>query len=127
MQARRCRSSSTAAERAWDFAEDVVPILTRAGCNTGGCHGRADGQNGFHLSLFGYDPEGDYQALTRDAGGRRLVAIRPEQSLFLAKATGRIAARRRAAVHGRLARVPDAPGLDQGGRPERRGQDARRA
>ena len=57
--------------RAWDFAADVVPILTRQGCNAGGCHGKADGQNGFHLSLFGYDPEGDYRQLTRDDGGRR--------------------------------------------------------
>src|SRR5262249_8556820 len=39
-----------------DFGEDIVPLLTRAGCNTGACHGRAEGQNGFHLSLFGYDP-----------------------------------------------------------------------
>jgi hypothetical protein len=77
------------AERAWDFAEDIVPILTRQGCNTGSCHGKADGQNGFHLSLFGYDPEGDLQALTRDAAGRRLSIFNPDQSLLLLKATGR--------------------------------------
>ena len=76
--------------RSWDFGQDLAPILTKAGCNTGGCHGRGDGQNGFHLSLFGYDPEGDYQALTRDLGERRLSTIRPESSLFLAKATGTI-------------------------------------
>jgi len=76
--------------RAWDFAEEVVPILTRLGCNTGGCHGRADGQNGFHLSLFGYDPEGDHRALTRDAGGRRLSPVDPDVSLMLLKATGRV-------------------------------------
>jgi Protein of unknown function (DUF1553)/Protein of unknown function (DUF1549)/Bacterial Ig-like domain (group 2) len=87
--------SSTAAEvtvgdapRSWDFAQDVTPILTRSGCNTGGCHGRGDGQNGFHLSLFGYDPEGDHRAMTRDLGERRLSTFRPESSLFLAKATG---------------------------------------
>lgn len=59
--------------RSWDFAEDIVPIFTRLGCNTGACHGKADGQNGFHLSLFGYDRAGDFQALARDgghAGGR---------------------------------------------------------
>ena len=67
-----------ASERLWDFAKDVVPILTRSGCNTGGCHGKADGQNGFHLSLFGYDPEGDYQAVTRDASGRRVSRVEPE-------------------------------------------------
>ncbi len=77
-----------------------MPILTRPGCNTGACHGQADGQNGFHLSLFGYDPAGDYQALTRDGGQRRLSRLSPEESLFLAKATGRVAARRRPAVAG---------------------------
>ena len=77
-------------ERGWSFAEDIVPILTRAGCNTGGCHGRADGQNGFHLSLFGYDPAGDYQTLTHDSGQRRLSRIDPEGSLLLGKVTGRI-------------------------------------
>jgi Protein of unknown function (DUF1553)/Protein of unknown function (DUF1549) len=76
------------APRGWDFAQDITPILTRSGCNTGGCHGRGDGQNGFHLSLFGYDPEGDHRSLTRDLGERRLSTIRPESSLFLAKATG---------------------------------------
>lgn len=76
--------------RPWDFAQDVVPILTRAGCNTGACHGKADGQNGFHLSLFGYDPEGDHQAVTRDAGGRRLTRLDPARSLLLEKATGRV-------------------------------------
>ncbi len=74
--------------REGDFAADIVPVLTRAGCNTGGCHGKADGQNGLHLSLFGYDPEGDFRALSRDAGGRRVLAFRPEDSLLLCKATG---------------------------------------
>ena len=77
------------AGRPWDFATDIVPILTRQGCNTGGCHGKADGQNGFHLSLFGYDPETDYRTITREADGRRVQAFRPEESLFLRKATGR--------------------------------------
>ena len=76
--------------RTWDFGEDVVPILTRLGCNTGACHGRLEGQNGFHLSLFGYDPAGDYQAVARDAGQRRLSRLSPDQSLFLAKAIGRV-------------------------------------
>ena len=67
-----------------------MPILTRLGCNTGACHGKADGQNGFHLSLFGYDPAGDFQALARDAGQRRLSRLAPDESLFLAKATGRV-------------------------------------
>jgi hypothetical protein len=76
-------------KRAWDFAEDIVPVLTRAGCNMGACHGKAAGQNGFHLSLLGYDPAGDYQALCREALGRRVDRLAPERSLVLAKATGR--------------------------------------
>lgn len=78
------------AERPWDFGTDIVPIFTVAGCNTGGCHGKAEGRNGFHLSLFGYDPDGDHRALTREAGGRRLSRIEPDESLLLRKATGRV-------------------------------------
>ncbi len=77
--------------RSWDFATDVVPILSRLGCNTGSCHGKADGQNGFHLSLAGYDPDGDFQSVVRDGGQRRVTLLDPEQSLFLTKATGRAA------------------------------------
>jgi len=77
--------------RSWDFAEDIVPIFTRLGCNTGGCHGKADGQNGFHLSLFGYDRAGDFQALARDGGQRRLTRLVPDESLLLAKVTGSVA------------------------------------
>ena len=76
------------ASRSWDFGQDVVPILTRAGCNLGGCHGRADGQNGFHLSLFGYDPVGDFESIARDGGSRRVLRFDPEASLLLLKATG---------------------------------------
>ncbi len=76
--------------RPWDFGEDIVPILTRLGCNTGACHGRLEGQNGFHLSLFGYDPAGDYPAVVRDASQRRLSRMAPDQSLFLLKATGQV-------------------------------------
>jgi hypothetical protein len=77
-----------AADRPWDIGEDIVPILSRAGCNTGGCHGRADGQNGFHLSIFGYDPVGDFADLTRNGGGRRVSRMSPASSLLLMKATG---------------------------------------
>ena len=97
--------------RSWDFAEDIVPILTRLGCNTGSCHGKADGQNGFHLSLFGYDPAGDFQALARDGGQRRLSRLVPEESLFLAKATGRVAHGGGPPADGRLAGISDAAGL----------------
>ena len=77
--------------RPWDFGADVVPVFTRYGCNTGGCHGKADGQNGFHLSLFGYDPVGDFAAIVRSAGGRRVDRFRPESSLLLRKASGQVA------------------------------------
>ena len=88
--ARATITVADAAGRAWNFAEDVEPHLTRLGCNVGGCHGRQDGQNGFHLSLFGYDAEGDHRALTREALGRRLNLLRPEASLLLTKATGTV-------------------------------------
>jgi hypothetical protein len=73
------------------FRRDVMPVFMRAGCNTGGCHGSARGQDGFHLSLFGYDPEGDYHRLTREMSGRRLNFGLPEESLLLQKATGAVA------------------------------------
>jgi hypothetical protein len=72
------------------FGTDVVPILTKLGCNGGGCHGKATGQNGFSLSLFGFEPELDYESLVRESRGRRLIPAAPEQSLLLLKATGQI-------------------------------------
>ncbi len=69
------------------FRNDVIPILTRAGCNAGSCHGAASGKNGFALSLFGYDPDADFRALTRELRGRRVDPAQPEQSLMLVKAT----------------------------------------
>ncbi|HET6881426.1 MAG TPA: DUF1549 and DUF1553 domain-containing protein [Pirellulales bacterium] len=71
-----------------DFANDVVPLLSRYGCNAGGCHGKASGQNGFKLSLFGFDPAFDFDAIVRAARGRRVFPASPEQSLLLLKATG---------------------------------------
>ncbi len=72
------------------FANDVIPILTKATCNSGGCHGKAEGQNGFKLSVFGYDPPADYAAITKEARGRRVFATATESSLLLLKGTGRI-------------------------------------
>jgi hypothetical protein len=74
----------------FNFENDIVPILSKFGCNSSGCHGKAEGQNGFKLSVFGFDPAGDYAALTQEARGRRVVAAVPERSLLLAKASGRI-------------------------------------
>ena len=72
------------------FVNDVVPILTRLGCNSGSCHGKLAGQNGFKLSLRGYAPELDYVAITRDARGRRIAKSRPRESLLLAKPLMRV-------------------------------------
>jgi hypothetical protein len=72
------------------FRLDVMPVFFRAGCNSGGCHGAAIGKDGFHLSLFGYDPAGDYYRLTQQIVGRRVDLSVPEQSLLLLKATGMV-------------------------------------
>src|SRR5207302_7315648 len=73
------------ASRPLHFANDIVPLLSRHGCNAGGCHGRASGQNGFKLSLFGFDPAFDYNALVKEARGRRVFPAAPDHSLLLAK------------------------------------------
>ncbi len=72
------------------FERDVEPILTRAGCNAGACHGKARGQNGFALSLLGFDPAHDYEAIVKEAGGRRVSRLMPADSLLLGKATARL-------------------------------------
>lgn len=74
-----------AAEPSFDL--DVVPVLSRLGCNSGGCHGALAGKGGFRLSLFGYDPAADHVAITREAGGRRIDAGDPGASLLLTKPT----------------------------------------
>ena len=70
------------------FRLDVIPVLTRTGCNSGRCHGAARGKDGFGLSLYGFDPEGDYHRLTTEMPGRRINLARPEASLILTKGTG---------------------------------------
>src|SRR5947208_69877 len=72
------------------FERDVEPILTRAGCNAGACHGKARGQNGFALSLFGFDAGFDHDAIAREARGRRVFPAAPEESLLLRKATAAV-------------------------------------
>lgn len=67
------------------FANQVVPIFTKAGCNGGGCHGKSAGQNGFRLSLLGFEPGEDYEHLVKEARGRRLFPAAPERSLLLTK------------------------------------------
>ncbi len=80
-------SHSTAA-RKFHFENDIIPLITRYGCNTSGCHGKAEGQNGFKLSVFGFEPEADFAALTKEHRGRRVRKTIPEASLLLTKASG---------------------------------------
>jgi len=70
------------------FLNDVMPIFLRHGCNSGGCHGASRGKDGFRLSLFGYDPNGDYFSLTREMAGRRINLALPEESLLITKSIG---------------------------------------
>jgi len=72
------------------YRHDVLPIFLRTGCNSGGCHGSSRGQDGFQLSLFGFDPAGDYHRLTRELTTRRLNLALPEESLLLLKASGAV-------------------------------------
>lgn len=77
-------------QRIFHFENDIVPLLSRYGCNSAGCHGNSGGQNGFKLSVFGFDPQGDYNALIKEARGRRIMATSPESSLFLTKPSGQL-------------------------------------
>ena len=72
------------------FQLDIMPVITSSGCNTGSCHGSARGQDGFMLSLFGYDPKGDHQRITRQFSGRRVNLALPEESLMVTKSIGQV-------------------------------------
>jgi len=72
---------------AWSFRNHVMPVLTKATCNSGACHGALAGKGGFRLSLLGYDVEGDYQTITRGVRGRRVDLAQPAHSLLLTKPT----------------------------------------
>jgi hypothetical protein len=74
-----------------NFPNQIVPIFTKLGCNSGGCHGKASGQNGFKISLLGFEPEVDFNALVKEARGRRLFPAAPDSSLLLLKASGGVA------------------------------------
>jgi hypothetical protein len=77
-------------KRPISYRNDVVPLLSKAGCNMGACHGNAAGKGGFRLSLRGDDPEFDFRSLTRDLLGRRISTASPDRSLALLKPTGRL-------------------------------------
>ncbi|MGZ0171785.1 MAG: DUF1549 domain-containing protein [Planctomycetales bacterium] len=70
------------------FVNDVVPLFSKLGCNSGGCHGKASGQNGFKLSVFGFDAQADFASLSRESRGRRIFTGDPENSLLILKAIG---------------------------------------
>jgi Protein of unknown function (DUF1549)/Protein of unknown function (DUF1553) len=72
------------------FERDIEPVLARHGCNAGACHGKARGQNGFALSLLGFDPDFDHAAITQEARGRRIFPASPEFSLLLRKPSGQV-------------------------------------
>ncbi|HEU0141106.1 MAG TPA: DUF1549 domain-containing protein [Bryobacteraceae bacterium] len=76
-----------AAPFTWSFRNHVIPVFTKAGCNQGACHGALAGKNGFKLTLRGYDPEVDYNTLTRESVGRRISLAEPGRSLMLLKPT----------------------------------------
>jgi hypothetical protein len=72
------------------FGNQVVPIFTKLGCNAGGCHGKSSGQNGFRLSLLGFEPALDFETVVKEGRGRRLFPAAPEASLLLQKATAKM-------------------------------------
>lgn len=81
------------------FETDIIPILNRYGCNGSGCHGKAEGQNGFKLSVFGFDPAADYDAIAVEGRGRRVFPAAPRRSLLLEKMSGGV-------PHGGGVRIP---------------------
>ena len=83
----RIRVLGSAKPFRWSFRNHVLPALTKAGCNSGPCHGAASGQNYLKLSLRGYAPEADHAALTREGSGRRVLTLQPARSLVLLKPT----------------------------------------
>lgn len=82
------RVSGTQVPPSYHFENDILPILSRFGCNSSGCHGKAEGQNGFKLSVFGFDPAADWTALVTEGRGRRVFPAVPDRSLLLLKAAG---------------------------------------
>src|SRR5207302_6934171 len=77
-------------DRPISFKLDVMPIFMAAGCNQGSCHGAARGKDGFRLSLFGFDPDGDHYRLTREFNGRRINLALPAESTLIEKATDKV-------------------------------------
>ena len=83
-------SEAASGTAAVSFINEVMPLLAKAGCSSGACHAKPEGQNNFKLSVFGYDPKLDFNEIVNDARSRRVFLAAPEQSLLLLKATGQI-------------------------------------
>ncbi len=77
-------------DRTLTFRNDILPVFTKTGCNSGKCHGAASGKDGFRLSLYGFDPAGDYFRVTREMSGRRVNLAKPEACLLVNKAIGEV-------------------------------------
>jgi len=92
-------STAHAADRRASFNNDVMPVLTKAGCNAGACHAKAGGQKGFQLSLWGFEPSDDYAAIVSANGGRRIAPKNPDDALLLRKPSGDVS-------HGGGVRLP---------------------
>lgn len=86
-----CVPSVASAAEPIHFENDILPVLSRYGCNMSGCHGKAEGQGGFKLSVFAFDPESDYTAVAKEGRGRRVFLANADESLLLRKASGRTA------------------------------------
>jgi hypothetical protein len=86
----RAEPATVGAAAVPSFRRDVMPVFFRAGCNAGTCHGSARGKDGYMLSLFGYDPAGDYRRTVEEMPGRRVNPALPAESLLLLKATGAV-------------------------------------
>jgi WD40 repeat protein len=84
------RTAVAAVEPSPSFVRDVLPLLSQAGCAAGGCHAKPEGQNGFKLSVFSFDPKADYAEMVKEDRGRRIFPAAPDESLILQKALGRI-------------------------------------
>ncbi len=83
--------TACADDRPVSFVNDVVQVMTKAGCNAGVCHAKAgNGQNGFQLSLLGFEPREDFEHLVKESRGRRLFSSAPDRSLLLLKASGQL-------------------------------------
>jgi hypothetical protein len=86
----KCLVESYDSPRPINFANEIVPVFTKLGCNAGGCHGKSGGQNGFRLSLLGFYPEEDYEWLVKEHRARRIFPAAPEFSLLLSKPMNRL-------------------------------------